>query len=117
MTWLWEATSLKKLQLWAQIGSLVAIPIIVAFFGSRVQSEISEQNLKKEYVQVALGILKDEKASKDAEMKEWAIKVLNKYSPVPFTENVLKNLVLYGAFPIKAPPPELLEPPLPYVPD
>jgi hypothetical protein len=116
MPWISDV-ALKRGVSWAQILSLIAVPIVLAVVGYFVQSSLAEQNVKKDYVQVAIGILQAPHKP-DEEIKQWAVKVLEKHSPVPFGPAIRDRLLtfdatLYSNKRITAPA-ELLEPPLEY---
>jgi hypothetical protein len=110
-----EQETLTKIQSIAAIASSVAIPIVIALVGWWVQSSISTEGIKKDYVQMAIGILKDTEKQKDEEMRKWAVSVLDKNSPVPFSEelrNKLEKGSVYVRLPFPEPPKTLMEPPL-----
>lgn len=110
-----EQETLNKVQSIAAILSSVAIPIVIALVGWWVQSTVSTESIKKDYVQMAVGILKDTEKQKDEEMRKWAVAVLDKYSPIPFSQS-LRDKLEKGAIFVNAPfpdPPEILmKPPL-----
>ena len=59
-----EQDSLNKIQSIATILSLIAIPTVIATVGWYVQASISTEGIKKDYVQIAIGILKDNENKK-----------------------------------------------------
>lgn len=70
----------------ATILSLIAVPLLIAQAGGNIQSRIAEQNINKEYVQLALDILREPKPEKEndkGELREWSLKIMNKYAPIP----------------------------------
>lgn len=110
-----EQEQLNRFQTLATIISLLATPIIVAVVGWNVQSNISNESIKKDYVQMAIEILKSPEKQKDDEMRKWAVEVLDKNSPIPFSEGLRNNLEkglqrIYAPFP--SPPDQLMIPPL-----
>lgn len=66
----------------AQIISLIAVPILLALLGWIVQTATKDRELNRDYVQLAVSVLSDQKASGD--MRTWAVAVLRENSPVPF---------------------------------
>lgn len=85
--------TLNKLISAATIFSLFAVPIVVAIIGSQIQSSISNEGIKKDYVQMAIKILAEEPKNGDHEdLRKWAIDILAKNSPVPFTAALKKQL-------------------------
>jgi len=110
---------LNKIQTLSTIISLLATPIIVAMVGWHVQSSISNESIKKDYVQIAIEILKSPEKKNDDEMRKWAVEVLDKNSPVPFSKELRSDLEkgvqrIYAPFP--SPPEHLMVPPLVLVP-
>lgn len=88
--------------------SLVAVPLLVAVFGyvgqariaeqtAAVQSAVAEQAVRKDFVQMAIGILSKPPSSEDdRRLREWALKVLDKNSPIPFPSEVRADLLKRG---------------------
>jgi len=109
-----ERDTLGKIQAIATIVSLVAIPIVIAIVGWAVQEKIADQTTKKDYVLMAVGILNKQQSEGDEELRRWAIEVLDKNAPVPFTKDI-KIKLESGAYIISLPkpPPELMVPPRP----
>ena len=110
-----EQEALNKLQSVATILSAVAIPIVIAVVGWQVQSSMSSESIKKDYVQMAIGILRDESKRNDEQMRRWAVDVLNKNSPVPFSRDLQDKLaqgamIVAPSFP--SPPASLMQPPV-----
>lgn len=84
---------LQKIELIARIASLVAVPVLIALFGWLIQAELSDKSLRKEYVQVAIGILGAQDKSKENQaLKEWATDLLAANAPTRLSESALKEL-------------------------
>lgn len=94
--WISVVTSqetLNKLISGATIISLLLVPIVVACIGYKIQSSISNESIKKDYVQMAIQILAEEPQNGDhQDLRKWAIDILAKNSPVPFTAALKKQL-------------------------
>jgi hypothetical protein len=86
---------LKKTHTVAAIISLIGIPIVIAIVGWWLQASLTSESLKKDYVQIAIGILADSNTKNEYELRQWAANVLSKNSPVPFS-NKLKNEIVIG---------------------
>jgi len=65
----------------------VAIPIVLAIGGYFIQRQLADEGLKKDYVSIAAGILKENAAGQEADLRKWAVEILETNSPVPFTSN------------------------------
>jgi hypothetical protein len=96
-----------RLEFWkqiAQIASAVAVPVVLALVGYFVQSSLADAGLKKDYVQMALGVLKDQPTKENEELREWAIAVLDKNSPVSIPQKLKSQLAKYTFFDFVADP-------------
>lgn len=74
----------------AQIASLLAVPILVAWFGWWVQSSLKESEIRRDYVQMAMTILSSQGA--DPDVRTWAVEVLQQNSPVPLNYGAVNRL-------------------------
>lgn len=83
---------LDKLVQVAQVVSLLALPLIVAYGGWRIQSTTSAETIHAKYVELALGILREKPSPETLEVRGWATKTLALYSPVAFSPSELENL-------------------------
>lgn len=76
----------ERLEFWKQIAQIVsalAIPVVLALIGFFVQRSLADAGLKKDYVQMALNVLNSQPTKENEQLREWAISVLDKNSPVP----------------------------------
>jgi hypothetical protein len=86
----------SRLEYWkqlAQIMSAIAIPVVIALIGYYVQRSLADAGLKKDYVQMALGVLKEQPTRDNEQLRQWAITVLDKSSPVPIPAVLKSRLV------------------------
>jgi hypothetical protein len=77
-----------KAQSLATIVSLLAVPTVLAWGGWRIQERVAEQATKREYVQLAVSILRElpNKENKEAQsLRTWAIALVDKNAPQPLT--------------------------------
>jgi WD40 repeat protein len=82
--------SLERL---AKVASIVAIPLVLAVIGWIIQNQLSERNLNRDYVQLAVSILKEPDASKtNPALRDWAVDLLNDNSPTKFGPDVVRQL-------------------------
>jgi len=73
--------------------SMIAIPVVLAFGGWIIQQRLQDQTLNRDYVQLAVSILKEPQDSKmDREMRTWAVQLLNDNSPTKFNSHVVDQL-------------------------
>lgn len=110
-----NSEKLSKIQSYASIFASIAVPLLVALFGWALQSKTSEDSVKKDYVQIAIKILNTEKDKADENMRQWAIAVLDKNSPVPFSKDMKDSLqngkTVFIKSSFKLPPAIFMEPP------
>ena len=83
---------IEKIKSISSILSAIAIPTVLALTGYFVQQSIAEDGIKKDYLTMAMGMLKDGGDKLDPELKSWATAVVSKYSPVPFSSEAKENL-------------------------
>ncbi|MCZ8408148.1 hypothetical protein O9649_10145 [Achromobacter dolens] len=78
----------------------LAIPVVLGWIGWEIQSAIKDRELKRDYVQIATGIL----AAKDSDraLRTWAVAVLGAHSPVALSAE-LKDDLENGAYGLKLP--------------
>jgi WD40 repeat protein len=72
--------------------SLIAIPIVVAVGGWFIQRSLSDQSIKKDYVNIAVSILQKTEKETGPELREWAADLLNDNSPTKFSPQTLAQL-------------------------
>jgi hypothetical protein len=76
----------------AQIIGTVLIPVVLAIFGFFINNTIKEKEIKLQYIEMALGILREEPSQDSIGLRLWAIDVVQKYSIVGFSEEALEEL-------------------------
>jgi hypothetical protein len=92
-----EMETLQKWKEGATIFSLVAVPIIVALGTLAIQKRIAEEGARKDYVTLAIGLLAKKKDEQpDIELRQWAVDVVDKNSPVPLTPSLKAKLSVGG---------------------
>lgn len=86
---------LEKAKDWAHIVATIAVPILVAYFGYQIQSAVKDREIRRDYVQIATGIL----SSKDSKLalRTWAVEVLSAHSPIALSAD-LKRALESGEF-------------------
>ena len=77
----------------AQIIGAAAVPIVLASVGFYVNRTLQQRNLAKDYVDIALRVLSQEKLNKNDPLRQWASVVLRKFSPVNMSDHTLGQLV------------------------
>jgi|GEM_PF-3207774 len=73
--------------------SIAAIPIVIAIGGWMLQRSLQNQSIKRDYVQLSVSILKEKDTTKiNAEIRNWAVQLLNENSPVKLSTAVQEQL-------------------------
>jgi hypothetical protein len=73
--------------------SIAAIPVVLAVGGWIIQQRLQDQTVSRDYVQLAVSILKEPEGSTiKPEVRAWAVKLLNDNSPTKFTPEVAEQL-------------------------
>ncbi len=103
-----EQSKLERIQAIASIASSIALPLMLAVIGYLLQRQIADEGLKKDYVSIAAGILKEDPGKQEPDLRKWAVLVLDTNSPIPFS-NKAKDGLLKGSPLVMAGPP-LLQP-------
>jgi hypothetical protein len=85
-------SSLSKWQAIASIAASIAIPLVLAIFGFMVQRQLATEGLKKDYVQIAISILKENPSGQDKELRSWAVEVLDRNAEIPFSKGAKESL-------------------------
>jgi hypothetical protein len=83
---------LDKAENAAKIFSLVAIPIILAIGGWVVQQRLAESASQQEFVKMAINILNAKPDKETLFLRDWAVDLLNAYSPVKLNPKAAKAL-------------------------
>ncbi len=81
---------LDKVREWLQTAGLVAIPFAVAIMGNKVSESNATRETSAQYVGKAMDILAHDTAHAD---RVWAVRVLARYSEVPFSAGAESMLV------------------------
>src|SRR5262245_49625457 len=73
--------------------SLATIPVVLAIVGWLVQRQLAQQSLRKEYVSLALSILREPDSAKvEPELRAWAVDLLNLNSDLKFDSRTTQRL-------------------------
>jgi hypothetical protein len=87
-----------RLERIAKIFSLVAIPIVIpislAFYSARIQTSSQKEAFDRDYVQLAVSILKDDKpdSTQNTALRTWAVDLLKSHSATKFPDDLQAGL-------------------------
>ena len=107
-----DLKNLRAVQSIAAIVASIAVPLLVAFFGWLIQSHISSASVRKDYVQMAIGILAQPATQQNEELSTWAVTLLDANSDVPFSKKARAELAEGRITVVAGIPKELLDGPL-----
>ena len=82
---------MEELERISKILSAIAIPIIIAWFGWNIQEKISDKNLSRDYVKIAIDILRSENEL-DNPLRIWAVDLLNDNTTTKMDPEVIEKL-------------------------
>jgi hypothetical protein len=91
-----KKTFVERVEIYARIASAIAIPFVLAIVGWKVQDSLAKDAIKKDYVGMAITILREPAKSRDPELALWAAEIIQKNSPIPWSKE-LRNKVINGA--------------------
>ena len=92
------ATINKKKDFWditlilIQGVAYIAIPIVIFFVGSNIDSSIQERATNVKYIEIATEILRDEPSKESDPLRDWAINIIVTYSDIELTAEALQSL-------------------------
>lgn len=73
--------------------SVVVIPIVVLVAGSGFSEALKERELEGEFVKLAIDVLRDKPSTENKKLRVWSVRVIDKYSGVPFTDEEKIDLI------------------------
>lgn len=92
-------TAQKSVGVWDTIEriskavSIALVPVVLAVGGWAIQQELQDQTIKRDYVQLAVSILKEPDAAKiSPAVRRWAARLLNDNSPTKLDSTALSEL-------------------------
>ncbi|WP_095191216.1 hypothetical protein [Pseudomonas sp. Irchel 3E19] len=94
--------TLKKALLLSQIFSMIAIPVVLALIGYWVQRGVQDQQIKRDYGNLAISLLapkKEGEVQTSPELTNWAIKLLNDSAPIKLSEPEIVSIKKSGIQP------------------
>ena len=80
---------------WHIIANSIAIllvPVLIGYFGSEINSAIKDKEISQKYVELAIGLLKNDPGKQSPALREWAISIVNANSPVKIDTKVREEL-------------------------
>ena len=76
----------------AKVVSMVALPVVVAIGGWFIQKSVMQQSVSKDYVALAISIIERPPADTDSSLKDWAVDLLDSYTPLKFPSDLVARL-------------------------
>ena len=77
---------------WIQTVSLLAIPVVLGIGGWANAYYLQRATLSRDYVQLAVGILRESNDQENAVLREWATDLIDEYSDVELTPELAQQL-------------------------
>ena len=92
----------RKWEVLVKTVAAVYIPVLVWYASGRVEQTRQEKQTQADYVELAVQVLSkkvDEKSEAGARLHEWAVQVIEAYSPIPLPEDAAKGFQELGSTP------------------
>lgn len=79
-----DGNSPKKKFSWETLKVLASLlmPLAIASVGHWYTSALKEREIQTEYIELAISILREEPSESNLNVREWAVDIINEYSPV-----------------------------------
>ena len=74
------------------IIAAIIIPVTLAVSGNHINSTIKEKEIRLQYVEIAVDILKSKPTDETKALRDWSILVIQEYSAIPFSTNAIYEL-------------------------
>jgi WD40 repeat protein len=88
----WLDTTERVAKIFAIVAIPTVIPIALAIYSAKVQSVSQTDSLNRDYVQLAVSLLKEKNADVDPAIRDWAVDLLAEHSPTKFKPEVIAKL-------------------------
>jgi hypothetical protein len=98
------------------VGSLLSsilLPLVLLLVGSQFTAATKEREIQGSFVELATQILRETPTAETKLLREWALKVIDRYSGVPLPAETARSLVEKTALPSETPAPEAITQPVP----
>lgn len=92
-------TGWQKVSVLAGAVAAVFIPLALALVGSWTSTALKDQEIRGQFVQLAVSILQEPPTPENRSVREWAINVINRYSDVPLQAAAVESLKDSAALP------------------
>jgi hypothetical protein len=83
---------LSAIERFSKTLSIAAIPVVLAVGGWVIQKQLQNQAVSRDYVQLAVSILREPATSVKPEIRSWAVDLLRANSPTPFSDELSQRL-------------------------
>lgn len=71
----------------------ILVPVIAAFISESITSSLKEKEMGHKYVELAVGVLKEKETSESINIRKWAQKIVDHYSPVKMSEEAKQEVL------------------------
>ncbi len=95
--------SWQKLEVVSKVVAAIFIPLAVAYLGNQVVASNKQRDSETKFVEIATAILSKEpnsgQTTESANLRRWAVDVINRFSGVPMSDETVTALVQNTALP------------------
>jgi hypothetical protein len=83
----------EKLKALNTIIASILIPLAVVLIGNWYSSAVQESEIQVRYIELAVDILKENPSDNKANMREWALALVNNYSEIKIDKETREELL------------------------
>jgi hypothetical protein len=81
-----------KFSIIANFLALLIVPMVVGYYGSLINTTLKEKEIKVKYIEIAVDILSEKPSSDSKALRNWAINMLVRYSPLDIKDEAITEL-------------------------
>ena len=84
---------LERIKALTGILAVVVIPLLLGIIANSYSKSLKERELEGKFVELAVRILSDSPSEDNRSIREWATRIINKYSGVPLGDTATQSLI------------------------
>lgn len=82
-----------KIQSLSTIIATIVIPVVVTVLGNGITKAVRDAEIRAKYTELAIGILQRPPVDGDADVRGWAVEVVQEHSGVPLKQRAIDELL------------------------
>jgi hypothetical protein len=89
-----DLNSWEKSRILGNLIATILIPVVIVLVANWYTSAMKERELSIKYVELAIGILREEPKKDSEDIRIWAVDIVNTYSKVKISKSLKEKLLL-----------------------